>query len=43
MMFMTLRVLLSTDRKKLVVAQDLIAKGRRRLLTMLLDQSTDEH
>lgn len=43
MMFIILRVLLNTDRKKQVVAQDLIAKGRWRLLTMLLDQGTGEH
>ena len=36
-MFNTLRVLLSTDRKKQVVASDLIAKGRQPL-TMLLDR-----
>jgi hypothetical protein len=36
MMFNTLRVLLSTDRKKQIVASDLIAKGRP--LTMLLDR-----
>ena len=39
MMFITFRVLLSTVRKKLVVAQDLIAKERRRSLTMVPDRA----
>jgi hypothetical protein len=42
MIFITLRVLLSMDRKKLVVAPDLIAKGRRRVLTMLLDRRCED-
>ncbi len=38
MMFITFRVFLNTDRKKLVVAPDLMAKVRRGLLTMMLDR-----
>jgi hypothetical protein len=38
MMFITLRVFLSTERKKLVVAPDLIAKEGQKFLTMVLDR-----
>ena len=38
MMFITFWVFLSTECKKLAVARDLIAKGRRTFLTMALDR-----
>jgi hypothetical protein len=38
MIFITFRVFLSTERKKMVVAPDLMAKERRMFLTMVLDR-----
>jgi hypothetical protein len=38
MMFIAFRVFLSPKRKKLAVAPDLIAKERRRVLTMVVDR-----